>query len=88
MVEKKVVSSGRPKTSGDVVKKEKIRKALSSGEKYVSELSRLTGMSISTVYRYVNQDNGFMKDEVAVVGSAGTAKNSIVVYYALRSGKK
>jgi hypothetical protein len=79
---------GRPKTSGDELKKERIRQALSDGkEKYLQEISRISKIAPSTIYSYINSTNGFMRDEVFVTNTAGTAKNKIVIYYRLRKVK-
>ena len=74
----------RPSTNGDEIKKELIRKALKGSKRYLSEISRMTKLHKTTVHKYINEDDGYMRDEVVVVETAGTIKNKLIIYYALR----
>lgn len=75
---------GRPKTTGDEVKKQKIRSVLTKKSRYLREIARMCGMYPSTVFNYINKENGFMKDEVVIDESFGTLKNKLITKYKLR----
>ena len=78
---------GRPRTNGDERKKEKIRRVLAKHPRYLCEIARMCDMAPSTVFNYVNTEDGFMKDEVLMDESFGTVKNKVVTRYKLRKGE-
>ena len=76
----------RPKTTGDEGTKKQIRDLLRSNKKmYLSQIARALDRNPSTIFSYINQKTGFMKEDVEMIESVGEGEQKLVTYYRLVS---